>query len=129
VNLAQVCRIDYRRTDVARDEVSGFDLYMVDGTVITLYQGDAGFEKVAAELSEQGIVQAPCPAMREMNQCHSTPCPGSGSVCIFRLYGPARNAACVAPTPGATRSPIGVCRRSDGVTRASAGPPLEMRAW
>jgi hypothetical protein len=55
VNLTQVCRIEYRRTDVSRDEVSGFDLCMADGTVITLYYGDAGFEKVAGELSEQSI--------------------------------------------------------------------------
>jgi hypothetical protein len=55
VNLTQVSRIEYRRTDVSRDEVCGFDLHMVDGTVITLYHGDAGFDKVAAELSEQGV--------------------------------------------------------------------------
>jgi hypothetical protein len=55
VNLTQVCRIEYRRTDVSREEISGFDLCMADGTVITLHYGDAGFEKVAAELSEQGI--------------------------------------------------------------------------
>jgi hypothetical protein len=58
VNLAQVCRIEYRRTDVSREEISGFDLCMADGTVITLYHGDAGFEKVAAELSGQGVVLA-----------------------------------------------------------------------
>jgi hypothetical protein len=45
----------YRRI---RDEICGFDLCMVDGTVITLYHGDAGFENVAGELSEQGIVLA-----------------------------------------------------------------------
>jgi hypothetical protein len=55
VNLAQVCRIEYRRTDVSRDEICGFNLWMADGTAITLYHGDLGFEKVAAELSEQGI--------------------------------------------------------------------------
>ena len=58
VNMTQVCRIEYHRTDVGRDEVCGFDLHMVDGTVITLYYGDAGFEKVAEELSEQGVVLA-----------------------------------------------------------------------
>jgi hypothetical protein len=55
VNLAQVCRIEYRRSDVSRDEICGFDLCMADGTVITLYYGDAGFDQVAKELSEQGI--------------------------------------------------------------------------
>jgi hypothetical protein len=65
VNLTQVCRIEYRRTDVSRDEVCGFDLYMVDGTVITLYHGDAGFENVAGELSEQDIVLALVPATSE----------------------------------------------------------------
>jgi hypothetical protein len=55
VNLAHVCRIEYRRSDVSREEINGFDLCMADGTVITLYYGDAGFEKVAAELSGQGI--------------------------------------------------------------------------
>jgi hypothetical protein len=65
VNLTQVCRIEYRRTDVSRDEVCGFDRYMVDGTVITLYHGDAGFERVAVELSDQAIVLALGPAMSE----------------------------------------------------------------
>jgi hypothetical protein len=58
VNLTQVCRIEYRRTDVSRDEICGFDLCMVDGTVITLYHGDAGFDQVAGELGEQGVVLA-----------------------------------------------------------------------
>jgi hypothetical protein len=58
VNLAQVCRIEYHRADVSRAEVCGFDLHMADGIVITLDHGDAGFENVAAELSEQGIVLA-----------------------------------------------------------------------
>jgi hypothetical protein len=50
---------------VSRDEVCGFDLYMVDGTVITLYYGDAGFEGVAGELKEQGIELALGPATNE----------------------------------------------------------------
>jgi hypothetical protein len=65
VNLSQVCRIEYHRRDVSRDEICGFDLHMVDGTVITLYHGDAGFERVAAELSEQGVVLALGPATSE----------------------------------------------------------------
>jgi hypothetical protein len=55
VNLAQVCRIEYRRSDVSREEINGFDLCMADGTVITLYYGDAGFAQVAAALKEQGV--------------------------------------------------------------------------
>ena len=55
VNLAQVCRIEYRRNDVSCKEICGFDLYLVDGTAVTLYWGDAGFEQVAEELREQGI--------------------------------------------------------------------------
>jgi hypothetical protein len=55
VNLTQVCRIECRRTDVSHEEISGFDLCMADGTVITLHYGDAGFERVAAGLKEQGI--------------------------------------------------------------------------
>jgi hypothetical protein len=62
VNLAQVCRIEYRRTDVSREEICGFDLYLVDGTVITLYYGDAGFEQVAEELKAQGVVLVLGPA-------------------------------------------------------------------
>jgi hypothetical protein len=58
VNMTQVCRIEYHRIDVSREEVCGFDLHMVDGTVITLDHGDAGFEKVAGELREQGVVLA-----------------------------------------------------------------------
>jgi hypothetical protein len=55
VNLAQVCRIEYRRSDVSREEINGFDLCLADGTVITLYWGDAGFEQVVQELGEAGI--------------------------------------------------------------------------
>jgi hypothetical protein len=62
VNLAQVCRIAYRRSDVSHEEICGFDLYLVDGTVITLYYGDAGFEQVAEELKEQGVMLVLGPA-------------------------------------------------------------------
>ena len=55
VNLAQVCRIEYRRTDVSRAEINGFDLYLVDGTAVTLERSDNGFGLVVAELCEQGI--------------------------------------------------------------------------
>ena len=55
VNLAQVCRVEYRRSDVSRAEINGFDLYLVDGTAVTLDRGDNGFERVVAELCEQGI--------------------------------------------------------------------------
>src|SRR5215471_4547470 len=40
VNLAQVCRIEYRRNDVSCKEICGFDLYLVDGTAVTLYWGE-----------------------------------------------------------------------------------------
>jgi hypothetical protein len=65
VNLAQVCRIEYRRSDVSREEICGFDLCLVDGTVITLYYGDAGFEQVAEELKEQDVALALGPAASE----------------------------------------------------------------
>jgi hypothetical protein len=55
MNLTQVCRIEYRRSDVSRDEINGFDLYLTDGTAVTLERGDSGFERVVAELREQGI--------------------------------------------------------------------------
>jgi hypothetical protein len=55
VNLAQVCRIEYRRSDVSREEINGFDLYLTDGTAVTLERGDGAFERVMAELKEQGI--------------------------------------------------------------------------
>src|SRR5262245_47864996 len=34
VNLAQVCRIEYRRRDVPREEIDGFDLYLAGGTAV-----------------------------------------------------------------------------------------------
>jgi hypothetical protein len=52
--MTQVCRFEYRVT-TSRDQICGLDLYMVDGTVITLYYGDAGFERVAEELNDQGF--------------------------------------------------------------------------
>lgn len=55
VNLAQVCRIEWRRSDMSRAEVNGFDLFLVDGTAVTLEQGENGFEQVVAELRKQGI--------------------------------------------------------------------------
>jgi hypothetical protein len=55
VNLAQVCRIEYRRSDVSREEINGFDLYLVDGTAVALERGDNGFERLVAELREQGV--------------------------------------------------------------------------
>jgi hypothetical protein len=55
VNLAQVCRIEYRRTDVSREQINGFDLYLTDGTAVTLERGDGAFERVIGELREQGI--------------------------------------------------------------------------
>ena len=50
MNLTQVCRIEYRRSYVSRDEINGFDLYLTDGTAVTLERGDSGFERVVAEL-------------------------------------------------------------------------------
>ena len=55
VNLAQVCRIEYRRGDMSRKEINGFDLYLTDGTAVTLERGDSGFDRVIAELHQQGI--------------------------------------------------------------------------
>jgi hypothetical protein len=65
VNLSQVCRIEYRRRDVSRDEICGFDLCMSDGTVVTLYYGDVGFREVAADLNEHGVRLALGPARGE----------------------------------------------------------------
>jgi hypothetical protein len=50
-----VCRIEYRRSDVSRKEINGFDLYLVDGTAVTLERGDGGFERVVSELRDQGV--------------------------------------------------------------------------
>jgi hypothetical protein len=55
VNLAQVCRIEYHRSDVSRKEINGLDLYLTDGTAVTLERGDGAFERVIGELREQGI--------------------------------------------------------------------------
>jgi len=55
VNLAQVCRIEYLRSDASREEIDGFDLYLADGTAVTLERGDGAFEQVLAELRDQEI--------------------------------------------------------------------------
>ena len=55
VNLAQVFRIEYLRSDLSREEIDGFDLYLADGTAVTLERGDAAFEQVLAELRDQEI--------------------------------------------------------------------------
>jgi hypothetical protein len=39
-NLAQVCRIEYRRSDVSAAAINGFDLYLVYGAAVTLEPGD-----------------------------------------------------------------------------------------
>src|SRR5262245_19535167 len=55
VNLSQVCRIEYHRSDISRQEINGLDLWLVDRTTVTLEQGENGFEQVVAELRKQGI--------------------------------------------------------------------------
>jgi hypothetical protein len=65
VNLAQICRIEYRRSDVSREAINGFDLYLADGTAVTLEPGDGAFERVMEELNEQGVVLALGPAPSE----------------------------------------------------------------
>jgi hypothetical protein len=50
---------------VYREGISGFDLYLIDGTAVTLDYGDAGFDQVAEELSEQGVALALGPAKRK----------------------------------------------------------------
>jgi hypothetical protein len=65
VNLVQVCRIEYRRSDGSREEICGFDLCLADGTVVTLYWGDVGFDQVAEGLKEQGVVLALRPTTSE----------------------------------------------------------------
>ena len=55
VNLSQVCRIEYHRSDISRQEINGLDLWFVDRTTVTLGQGENGFEQVVAELRKQGI--------------------------------------------------------------------------
>jgi hypothetical protein len=50
---------------VSREEICGFDLCMADGTVVTLYDGDAGFEQVAEELKEKGVALALGPGASE----------------------------------------------------------------
>src|SRR5215510_8374349 len=42
------------RSDVSREEINGFELYLVDGTAVALERGESGFERVVAELREQG---------------------------------------------------------------------------
>ena len=34
VNLAQVCRIECRCSDVSREEINGFDLYLTDAIAV-----------------------------------------------------------------------------------------------
>jgi len=48
-------RIEYLRSDVSREEIDGFDLYLADGTAVTLERGDGAFEQVLAELRDQEI--------------------------------------------------------------------------
>jgi len=55
VNLSQVCRIEYHRRDISRQQINGFDLWLVDRTTVTLEQGENGFEQVVAELRKHGI--------------------------------------------------------------------------
>jgi hypothetical protein len=50
---------------MSREEICGFDLHLVDGTVITVYYGDAGFDQVSAQLSEQSDVLALGPVTSE----------------------------------------------------------------
>jgi hypothetical protein len=76
--LPQVCRIEYRRNDVSREEIRGFDLRMADGTVVTLYDGDAGFEQVAEELKSRWRW-----VLHRANETAPLAAPGSGSVWIF----------------------------------------------
>src|SRR5262249_24307145 len=71
VNLSQVCRIDYHRSNASREEICGFDLCMADGTVVTLYWGDVGFEEVASELNEQGVRLALGPVRPNEGLCLS----------------------------------------------------------
>jgi hypothetical protein len=37
---------------MSREEIDGFDLYLTDGTAVTLERGDGGFERVVVELRE-----------------------------------------------------------------------------
>jgi hypothetical protein len=39
----------------SREEIDGFDLYLADGTAVTLERGDGAFEQVLAELRDQEI--------------------------------------------------------------------------
>jgi hypothetical protein len=57
VNMAQVCRIEFRYTDVQQgDEVDGFVLYFANGNTATVFYDEVGFTEIADALDDQGFV-------------------------------------------------------------------------
>jgi hypothetical protein len=57
VNMAQVCRIEFEyheNSDIAK----GMRLHCADGESVRVFNGDPGWDEIAAMLAEHGIVLA-----------------------------------------------------------------------